>query len=55
VTRQQRELIEQMGAPGEVDQYPLHRRFTDKLKRAAGACAGLMLALLSRAGAARVL
>ena len=55
LTRKQRELIEQMGAPGEVDQYPLHRRFTDKLKRAAGACAGLMLALLSLAGAARAL
>lgn len=55
LTRKQRELIEQMGAPGEVDHYPLHRRFTDKLKRAAGACAGLMLALLSLAGAARVL
>ena len=55
LTRKQRELIEQMGAPGEVDQYPLHRRFTDKLKRAAGACVGLILALLSLAGAVRVL
>jgi len=55
LTRHQRELIEQMAAPGEVDHYPLHRRFTDKLKRAAEACAGVILALLAVGGAPRIL
>jgi len=54
LTRKQRDLIEQMAAPGEVDQYPLHRRFTDKLKRATGACAAFILAVLLLAGDLRL-
>ena len=36
LTKAQREAIAKLAAPGEVDHYPLHRRFLDKLKRAGG-------------------